>query len=157
MFGLALPRLYLYAGIALAFMSVLAYAGCEHKSAAKARAERADALASLGEVVAANATNQDTIMDLQKALDAWKAIAMRSTQATERAVANAKAKESELEKLRRELKRDNTPECVEVLRTNISRACPTIDDGLRLLEAGCKDGNHTGSCTDPEAAATGAR
>jgi len=150
-------NLYLIGGVAAAFLAILGFAGCEHKRAEAAVKKRNEVQAQLAQVMDANNSNVVTIQAQRKALDEWKKLATRAADTIKEATANAKQSAQDLERLRREnrLLRDTTPECTQVLRTNISAACPGVDLGLRKLTVGCRDENGRNTCTDSEATATG--
>jgi hypothetical protein len=150
-------NIYVMVGIAAVFSALLGFAGCEHKRAEAAVKKRDEVQIQLDEAVKANKSNVVTIEKQTKALDEWKKLATMASDTIKEATANAKQSAQDLERLRREnrLLRDTTPECTQVLRTNISAACPGVDLGLRKLTAGCRDENGRNTCTDSEAAATG--
>ncbi len=156
-------KLLTYACGALLLTTIAAggLASCEHSNAEVARAERDALQAKFDTVTDANDSNQVTLAACKREVDEWKA-QCALTEETKALASKAETNAANLEKLRRENQRlralDSTPACIQVLRTDITAACPTVDTGLRRLTEGCnQDSDGGNSCTDPEAFATGTR
>jgi hypothetical protein len=156
-FGLSKVRLCVYAGIAIAFASVLTFAGCEHSNAEAARAERDSAEIARDTAVDANAGNLVTIETQRRALEEWRALRVTPEEAAlaiaahhalvdkvlEQAAELEKAKESDRAR----------PDCEALLDADFERVCPATARGLRKYESRDQDRDGRGSGAGGEAAA----
>lgn len=128
-------RLYIYLGVAAAFLSVLTFAGCEHSNANSARAKEAIAKSGRDTALDANKANQETIALLKKAVKDWKALATPDP-AMQAAAARAAELEQENNRLnaalaKRAEKDYAKPDCIKALDTDVESVCPGIAAGLR--------------------------
>lgn len=128
-------RLYIYLGVAAAFLSVLTFAGCEHSNANSARADEKVALNGLATALDANKTNQNTINVQKGTIEQWKALATPN-----KTMKDAAARAAELEQensrlnaaLAKQAEKDYAkPDCVKLLETDFESVCPGIAAGLR--------------------------
>lgn len=132
----AIPlRLYAYGAVALAFVGVLTFAGCAHRNANHARAERDVANQSKDLALTANESNLETIRIQDEALNKWVKLGVTPDE-VRAMLSQAGAQAKELETLRmkfRALKESDRalPECVQLLGISLTQRCPDISAGLR--------------------------
>lgn len=134
------PRMALYGGIAAALVATLTFAGCEHRNAKTARAERAEALGALTVALKANETNQSTIRTLEAAIKLWRATCTPETR-IRRAAEEAEAWRAkyEAEARRRREQRTESPSCTALMDTSFEGVCRDDARRLRQLAAGSGD------------------
>lgn len=134
-FGLTSLRLYIYAGVAAAFMLLLMVAGCEHSNAKSARADEKIAQEGTRTVLDANKTNLETIKVLKEAIVTWKRLATPAP-GMKAAAARAAELEQDVERLNAALAKKAEkdyakPDCIKLLQTDFGVVCPGIAAGLR--------------------------
>ena len=121
-------------------VGLLAFAGCEHRNAKAARAERNELRGQLADALNANASNQTVIDAQNKALDKWAEVGVSPQQVAEFIEAEVDARreaERKLKTMQIARTHDNAlPECVALLRASLSRTCPSIAAGLQKLASG---------------------
>lgn len=147
-----IPTLYVWGAVALAFLALGTFAGCEHSNAKAARAERAQWQHAATTALEANETNQRTIERLRSALDLWQRLAkpaeeihVKAAQADEYAAA-LRAAWNELDELKRR-DRENQ-ECDALLRVDFGKRCAGLGRELRERAAGGQ-GNRAGRDPGP--------
>ncbi len=138
-FGLSQLRAGIYAGIAVLFIAVLGFAGCQHQRAEKETAKRLVAESQRDQVIEVNKTNVETIGTLQKALDDWAKIGVTKNDIKQMLDAWSAVK-GEYDRMALELARlkekdDAIPECNALLHVDFQRVCPNSALGLRKYES----------------------
>jgi hypothetical protein len=113
-------RLGIYIAVAVAFLGLGGFAGCEHKAAKQLRVD-------LDTARAANASNIVTLDTQAKALQQWKALHKTPEEVTA-IVSNAKAYVDEIDRLSRQIrmyreKDQSIDTCVKLLAVSLS-TCP---------------------------------
>ena len=119
----------------LAFLGLGTFAGCEHRNAKEARAERNATAGELVEAVTANTSQTETIDTLRRALGEWRSlgttpdealIAVESMRQINELIVALDQRIREAKELERA-----KPDCAAVLSADFERACPAIARGLR--------------------------
>lgn len=147
MFGFVTTKLLAWccAGLLAALLVTGAFAGCEHRNANAARADR-DAMKNerntarddRDRVVKSNETQQALIVDLNAALDRWAEIGLTPSEVRELS-AEAGARQRALDELAAENaklkgKDDGNPDCEKLRQVDFQRVCPNRARSLRRYE-----------------------
>lgn len=139
---------YALGAVALAFVGLATFAGCEHRRADANEAIAAAAESARDTAIDANKSNTATIDAQNKALDKWMALGS-SPEEVAGLVAQAKGFVDQLagvivENAKLKEKDRANPECDKLLHVDFQRVCPNRARVLRQYEGRYKN-DHSGS------------
>lgn len=138
-FGLSPLRAYIYAGVAVLFMVVLVFAGCQHQRAENEMVLRISAESQRDQAIEENKTNMVTIATQTSALNEWAKVGVSPQDVVEivkaatefaKALADQRAENAKLKEKDRAI-----PECDALLRTDFGKLCPRRGRILRQYES----------------------
>jgi hypothetical protein len=144
-FGLSYLRVGIYAGVAVLFLCLATFAGCEHRRAGSETVKRLAVESQRDQVIADNATQLETIERQGKALDQWATIGVTPQDVINMLKASAKFADDLQQQLlanARARERDRAkPNCDALMRVDLAAVCPLTAGSLREYEGRYPNGD----------------